>query len=139
MIRDGRDCFVSNKRLDPYFHKPLAKFAAVWRDSIKLRNKLGNHSRIMDVRYEEFTHHPLEITQNIMSFLGEDFLEQQINPSCFSQGKIFKGASGHERLTKPIKPSSIGKWKEKLSIDEINYFNQIAGCELKALGYKLSK
>lgn len=138
MIRDGRDCYISNCRLDPQFHKPLSSFASLWRDSIKSRQSLGEHSQILDIKYEEFTHNPAKMTQKIMNFIDEDFLEQQIDPNYYSKSKIFKGYSGHERLSQPIKPSSIGKWREKLTVKQIEVFNSIAGRELKQLEYEIS-
>ena len=138
MIRDGRDCYVSNKRLDPHFHKSIVKFSEIWRDSIKVRRGLQKSNQIIDIKYEEFTHKPEQIVPKIMNFIGEEFLDAQIDPDYFSRAKMFIGKSGHERLNRPIRPSTIGRWKEKMSEEEITIFHSIAGRELQTLGYKLN-
>lgn len=74
-----------------------------------------------------------------MSFLGEKFYSEQINPQKTSNINIYLELSGHERLAKPIRPTSIGKWKDKLSPEEISIFEKIAGCELESLGYAINK
>ena len=137
MIRDGRDCYLSSRRLATYHHKPLYKEAILWRDSIKARQSLRENRQIIDIKYEEFTHKPLEITQKIMNFLGEDFLEEQVKPNSYSKTKMFASESGHERLKQPIKPSSIGQWRKKMTGEEINLFQRIAGSQLKELNYEL--
>ncbi|WP_153009732.1 sulfotransferase family protein [Mastigocoleus testarum] len=137
MIRDGRDCYLSSKRLAAHYHKPLSKEATLWCDSIKARQSLGESRQIIDIRYEEFTHKPLEITQKIMNFLGEDFLEEQVKTTSYSKTKMFAGESGHERLKQPIKPSSIGQWREKMTSEEINLFQNIAGSQLKQFNYEV--
>lgn len=138
MIRDGRDCYISNKKLAPHFHQPIAKFSTIWRDSIKIRRNIGISKQILDIRYEELTDNPNQVTANIMNFLGEDFLEKQVDCRYFSQVKMFRGQSGHERLEKPIRPTSIGQWKKKMTREEISIFNRIASRELLVLGYEIN-
>ena len=140
MIRDGRDCYVSNNRLDldPHFHKCIVKFSQTWRDFIKARNSLLKSKQIIDIRYEELTQNPGQTIEKVMSFIDEDFLETQIDHNYFSKTKMFSGQGGHERLDQPIKPSSIGQWKEKMSEEEIDIFHNIAGRELQTLGYNLT-
>jgi len=138
MVRDGRDCYRSNKRLADYYHKPLENFSVVWRDSIRARQAVGNHPQVMDVKYEDLTTFPERIVRELMTFLGEDFFPYQIDPTHHSRPKIFENDKGHERLRQPIKPTSIGKWREKLTIDEIDYFQKLAGKELLAMGYEFA-
>lgn len=140
MIRDGRDCYVSNNRLDsdPHFHKCIVKFSKTWRDFIKIRNRLSNQNQILDIKYEELTQNPLQAINRVMNFISEDFLDSQINHNYFARTKMFNGESGHERLTQPIKPNSIGKWKEQMSEEEISIFHRIAGRELQTLGYNIN-
>ncbi|NEZ59941.1 sulfotransferase family protein [Adonisia turfae] len=137
MIRDGRDCYRSNKRLADYYHKPLKKATRLWRDSIRARQTMGKHSQIIDVRYEDLTHNPTETLERVMSFLGEDFYPEQLDPATYSKSTIFRGDKGHERLSQPIKPTSIGKWKKDLTSDEIQYFQKNAGKELVCMGYEI--
>lgn len=137
MIRDGRDCYRSNKRLADYYHKPLEKFSMIWRDSIRARESVGDHPQIIDIRYEDLTSSPEKVVKDLMTFVGEDFFPYQIDPTHYSQSQIFKHDRGHERLSQPIKPTSIGKWREKLTKDEISYFQKIAGKELISMGYEV--
>lgn len=53
-------------------------------------------------------------------------------PKGYSNPKVFTKHSGHERLNKPIKPTTVGKWREKLTAKQIDIFDRIAGKELVA-------
>lgn len=136
MIRDGRDCYVSHKRLDAHLHSSITRFACLWRDHIVARQRLGQHPQIMDITYEELTGKPWETSKQIMNFLGEDFLEEQINPKYYSNTNLLK-IKGHDQLSKPINSASIGRWREKMTSQEIAVFNRIAGKQLKGLGYEV--
>ncbi|MBE9039853.1 sulfotransferase [Oscillatoriales cyanobacterium LEGE 11467] len=136
MIRDGRDCYVSNNKLPKQFHMPPQKFAMLWKDSVRARIRLGEQPNILDVRYEQLTKDPFHTTRKIMNFLGEEFMENQINSDYYSQTKMFQGMNGHERLQKEIKPTSIGQWRKKMTAKEISEFERTARNELKELMYE---
>jgi len=137
MIRDGRDCYVSHKRLGPQSQWSITDFAKMWRDHILARQRVGEHHQIIDIKYEEFVQEPLETTKKIMNFLGEDFFDQQIDPKYYSNTNRVENP-GHERLKQPITSASVGSWREKMTAKEIAIFNRIAGSKLQELGYDVS-
>ncbi|MEM9275908.1 MAG: sulfotransferase [Cyanobacteria bacterium P01_F01_bin.143] len=135
LIRDGRDCYVSYSRL-PYCES-IEKYAKRWRDSIRVRQKQGKNTQIIDVRYEDLVNQPEAITHKIMDFIGEKFYAHQVTTQGYSNPRIFNEHSGHERLNKPIKANTVGKWREQLNPRQIDSFNKIAKKELKSLEYDI--
>ncbi|MEL6845452.1 MAG: sulfotransferase, partial [Bacteroidota bacterium] len=139
MIRDGRDGYVSNKRLTAgaTLDQSVYEYSSLWKRSIVARRKLGNHSRILDVKYEDLTSNPSLWAKKIMDFLDEEFFEYQIRLGSSSGSKMFSGESGHERLSQPIAPTSVGQWRKSLTQEEIEGFHSTAGTMLEAMGYNL--
>lgn len=138
IIRDGRDCYCS-AQTNPYViqSKSAEKYAKYWRRCIESRSAFKDDPNIIDIRYEELTSDTERVTRNLMNFLGEDFLPEQLQINHYSkhgasQAPFFKKLSG------PIDTSSHNQWQSKLSEQEINVFERVAGSQLVRLGYELS-
>ena len=137
MIRDGRDCYLSHKKLESYLHKNVDDFAHFWQNGIALREKLNDNSQIIDIKYEQLTKHPWQIMSRVMEFIGEQFYPQQIETHAYSKTSL-SNIQGHDRLKRPIEFVSANTWQQKMNIQEINIFNKIAGQTLEKLGYSVS-
>ncbi|NES72298.1 MAG: sulfotransferase [Okeania sp. SIO2D1] len=139
MYRDGRDCYCSARNHPNVVQgKSIEKYAKYWKRCINARLGQGNNSNILDVKYEDLTLQPERVVKQIMNFLGEDYYPSQLDPSQYSQNMITKtNRPEFALLSKPINSSRVNRHKQELSSDEINKFNQIAGNQLKQIGYEV--
>lgn len=135
MVRDGRDCFVSHLRLPVSSQYSLGSFAQLWRNSIRSRQQLGDQAQVLDVRYEELTRRPEEVMTEVMLFLDEDMLEEQIHPERLIDKTGFYNKDGHARLHKPIEATTVNQWREKMTNKQVATFDKIAARELLLWGY----
>jgi len=136
MIRDGRDSYVSIKRLDSCSNMPVSEFSRLWRRCIVSRRKIGDHPNILDVKYEDLVANPTDVTRKVMIFLGETFVPNQIESRASIDAiKKFKLITGHEKIQESITNHSTSQWKTQLSSEEVKKIEKIAGNELKYLKY----
>lgn len=136
MVRDGRDCYISHKKLESHLHRSVKSFANYWRYRVLIGHKFSEHPHILNVRYESLSQKPLETITKVMDFIGEEFLPLQMDPNYYSKTNL-KKYKGHDSLKKPINPDSIGRWREKMSREEVAIFHNVAGKTLQKLGYEV--
>lgn len=139
IIRDGRDCFSSALS---HGNIPQAKevkgFARFWSRLVRFASDLNEKDeRFFNIRYEDLVIAPEASTKEIMQFLGEEYMHEQIDSDNFSRTTDLHKRKKHANLLKPIGAESIGKYKKTLSAGQIRDFNRIAGCELKNMGYTI--
>lgn len=134
IVRDGRDAFASARR-HPNVPQRLnvRYFARYWRKCVRSRLDLGQHPRIVDVKYEDLCAAPEAVGAFVMNFLGLPFHTSQLE---FFRNPDHRAAYDHfSRLTKPIGPESIGTFSQCLDESEIKAFERIAERELRHFGY----
>ena len=122
MIRDGRDVVASKVEKDG--NTSLIEAIFRWKKSIQLTTKFQNETppnRFLEVRYENLVKEPEKILLDICRFIGIAFdplmLEYWRLPSTVE----YKHNSFHQNLSKPVFSSSIGKWRERLSQEQIDF------------------
>ena len=71
----------------------------------------------------------------VMDFLELRFSEELTQSATYSASTNLDSRPHHANLAKPLSTTSIGKWKESLTQDEIATFAAIAGDELQRRGY----
>ena len=141
VVRDGRDCFCSA------VHHPnvvqgssVERYAKYWKRCIRARLKRGEQSNIFDLKYEDLVANPEQQIRTVMDFLGEEYQTAQLNPQSYSHNQITQTSKPHfSKLGKPITNSSQQRWKQELSPRDVGLFEAIAGAELEAMGYSLSR
>lgn len=111
MIRDPRDIIVSKHSKDPDRYWAGLKF---WKHYSKEIPKLADHPRFIPIRYEDLVTEPDKVQKLISDKIP--FLKKQIPFSRYHKAarvsNLSKEALGGIR---PIKPTSIGKWREHKS------------------------
>jgi hypothetical protein len=111
MIRDPRDIICSRHKIDPGHYWASLKF---WNLYSKRVDKLVQHPHFIPIRYEDFVSNP----DKVQAFLVEKipFLEQQISFSEYHKTASISEASQKAlRSIRPIKPTSVGKWRKHKS------------------------
>ncbi|MEL4895240.1 sulfotransferase family protein [Crocosphaera sp. Alani8] len=139
MVRDGRDGYCSAK-----YHKNVVqrssveRYAKYWRKCLNSRIELGNRDNILDVQYETLASQPETTIKAMMSFIGENYHPQQLEPAKYSNNAITKiKTTVFAKLSSKINDSSIQRHKKELSQQEIETFNKIAGQQLRHFGYEV--
>lgn len=108
MIRDPRDIICSKHQKAPGRYWAGLKFWNVYSKKVKRLNK---HPRFIPIKYEKFVSEPDEIQKVLMERIP--FLEKKMQFSEYHLA-AFVSESSKEALknVRPIKPTSVGKWKE---------------------------
>lgn len=144
IIRDGRDViasYLSQNWVDLQTMKPMdltqdpALAAEQWLTAITLHEqylqlKLPNY---FVIRYEELLDKPEDRIRELLNFCQEDYEEDVLN---FHRKKhnLDVDASATQ-VSKPLYKTSIGKWKSKLSSEQLSIIAPIIGSKLVELGY----
>lgn len=139
MVRDGRDGYCSAKH-----HKNVVqgsdvkRYAKYWRKCLNSRIKLGDKENILDVKYETLASAPETTIKRMMSFIGETYHPQQLEPGKYSNNAITKIKTPvFAKLSSNINNSSIQRYKKELSTEEIETFNNIASEQLRHFAYEV--
>jgi protein-tyrosine sulfotransferase len=139
MLRDGRDVISSYmiKRNTNQSHD-LNEAIYRWKTSIKRTKELKKSipsNRYLEVRYEDLVRQPEEELRRVSQFLGIEYTSKMLDYWKMPTTIENKYYSFHANLGKPVFPSSIGKWKERLSEEQQVFILKNITPELKSLGY----
>lgn len=110
MIRDPRDIICSKHRRAPDRYWASLRY---WNTYTKYARQLSGHPRFIEVRYEDFVSDPDVVQDELMRRMP--FLTMRAPFSRYHEvatpSKDSRDALGGKR---PIKPVSVGKWKDHL-------------------------
>ena len=135
IVRDGRDCYCSAKGHKGVVQgKDVKSYAKYWEKCIRSR-LLCDSSQIFDVKYEDLTSDPETVMRQVMHFLGETFIMDQIDPAKYSRNKM-STKKEFTKLNSKISIASQNRWKEEMSSDEKDIFLLIARQCLSSFGYE---
>ena len=87
------------------------------------------------IRYEDLINDTNNEIKKIQSFLNLDVID---NLSLFKEDIDSMGVtnmSHHQNLKKPISNTSIGKWKNELSEEDLKCFNNRVKLKMKRFNY----
>ncbi len=138
IYRDGRDVAASFKRAivgDKHVY-PLGK---KWHEQQQLSMEFLkglSPERYEKVAYEELLHDPAAVLERICDKLAVQYhpgmlryYESKESQLTASSGKMWGN------VTKPVMKGNSGNFRERLSAEEIDIFEQVAEDSLKGLGY----
>lgn len=108
MVRDPRDIICSIHKKDTERYWAGLNF---WNTYTKEFQKIKQYPRFIPIKYENFVSNPDEIQTKISKNIP--FLEKQTPFSKYHEAaKVTEGSKKALRSVRPIKPNSVGKWKE---------------------------
>lgn len=138
VYRDGRDAYCSARAYQNIKRaRDIGTYARYWAKCIASRRKHGNHPKILDMSYEEFTKSPESSLKKVLHFIGLDYQPGLLDANTY--GKYYRAANPNfKKLSEPINTSSLGRWRTELTSEEVARFEKVAGHQLQALGYPLS-
>ena len=139
MIRDGRDIYLSRRKLDPTMSN-VSVNALEWVYKVRRARRdleLIDSSHYYELRYEDIVKSPNDILQSICDFLNIAFEKKMLE--FWTQSDKFIGAHHSKLIFQPVSTKSVGKWKNKMTVSELKRFELIAKKELLAFDYDISQ
>lgn len=142
LVRDPRDVAVSSQQsvfspFHPYFT------ACLWREQqergLALEQRLGP-AVLKRLPYESLLADPEAVVREICAFLGEQFEPEMLRYHESGAAKRGAGLSESWRNTAaPVIQANAGKWRGKLSEEELRAVEGVCREPMEALGYALDR
>jgi hypothetical protein len=138
LVRDGRDCVASLKRMS-WFTRGHIAATAIWVHSIdcgtRAARRLPDRS-FVEVRYEDLVQDYPTVLRGLCDFLGEEFSEDMLRPQKLAKQLPRRQRNKwHWRTATYIGPRRVGTYGELLSDRERALVERVAGSRLRAYGY----
>ncbi|HXK39213.1 MAG TPA: sulfotransferase, partial [Candidatus Paceibacterota bacterium] len=136
VIRDGRDVLASQLLTGSFRNSP-EEVGAGWSQTHLRFRRLVERGVIRghEVRYEELVTNTEETTAEICAFLGLDYepvmIRHHEKDLTIFGAQHLSGA----RVARPVDESSVGRWKQDLSGDQVERFLSTASDAMTQLGY----
>ena len=153
LIRDGRDVAVSVRGLWFSRERGVGEIARDWRERILAARTQGQGAEdYLEVRYEDLVTEPGRELERVCRFVDLPYEPTMLEAWRGAPTRLAEHGPGYERsgaivverearlrqqvsVTRPIDPSFVGGWRERLTAGEKAEFEQEAGDLLEALGY----
>lgn len=144
IIRDPRDLICSfghGARSSEFIGKirPILYILRQWRKSVSFSLNFQDNPLFHWLKYEDLVFNPKSTLNSVANHLGiEAFDKNNSFDEIYDQnGSLWKGNSSFHKK-RGLDMSSVGKYKEYLSINEVRYIESICFPEMKTLDYSLS-
>jgi hypothetical protein len=141
LIRDGRDCAASLKRVR-WWTGDIYQAAALWTHAIDTGRRAARrlpHDSFYELQYEHLVGDPRGELAKLCVFLGEEFEEGMLQPHEVASEAVPARKSWHENTRGAVSDKSVGSYREILEPWEIQLFEFVAGRKLRRLGYRTSR
>jgi hypothetical protein len=139
VVRDGRDCVASLKRMSWWNQSSVAAMA-MWASRIdagvEAARRCGSDT-YFEVCYERLVSDPEPELRALCAFLGEDFDGAMLRPHEIAADAVPSRKTWHVNTAAEINRRRVGRWAE-LESWELGLAEQVLGGRLKARGYELS-
>jgi sulfotransferase family protein len=144
ILRDGRDIALSLTKMGGIrplpWHKPrnIYSTALFWEWTVRAgkRNGAMVPGDYIEVHYEDLVAKPRETLMRLSAFLDHDLDYEHIQRVGI--GRVSDPNSSFKPETQALSFNPIGRWKERLSIEEICVLEGLIGDCLQEFGYPLT-
>lgn len=144
IVRDGRDIALSLKKMGGFRPLPWDKSGSLEATALYWRWMVENgrlHGQLFprdytEIRYEDLVLEPLRTLETIGQFLGHDLNIDRIRSSQLGRLSESNSSFLGESNNSPVNP--VGRWRERLSRQEIASLEALVGPCLKSSGYELT-
>jgi hypothetical protein len=144
IIRDGRDVACSYLELNskaieskykPELKASIEEIAEEWSHSVST-TMFWVQRGARYIKYEDLVSEPVPTLKFVCDFLGivysENMLKYFNNNDEPEEFKSWKG-----KISGPVDNASVGRYKSDLSLNDLDYFESLAGSSLLLAGYKV--
>jgi protein-tyrosine sulfotransferase len=136
MIRDGRD--VVSSYLETRMYPSVEEAAKRWLRSVDRARVFGKRvgtTRYREVRYENLVRRPAECLEEICSYLGVDYVATMLDYWKTTDQLGDAMFSYHANIQNPVSVDSLGRWRERLSVQDQARLLRLISHKLEELGY----
>jgi hypothetical protein len=148
IVRDPRDVVCSIRKMR-FGANHVAVAAMEWHTylgSWLMAERFIPAAQRIEFRYEDLCTNPLDTLTRLAQFLGRSRDDANVALHAHAAGtsrrrsgfEAVAAASHHTRLTEPISPSRVGRFRSELSDAEIRSIEEIAQYGMLAYGYEVS-
>ncbi|MDQ3538162.1 MAG: sulfotransferase [Actinomycetota bacterium] len=142
IVRDGRDCVSSLKRM-PWWQQGVLGAMATWVQAIEVGRRARRRLRAdqyHEISYERLVAQPRTELEALCGFLSEDFHEAMLQPHRVASDAVpkRKRKSWHTRTRDTISQAAVNQWTQQLTPVELALMETVARRQLQAHGYRLS-
>ena len=139
LIRDGRDCVASLKRMPWWKHGSIAAIA-MWVHAIDCGRRAARRlppDAFYSLHYERLVTDPRTELTALCGFLGEDFEEQMLESHRMAPQTLpaHQRERWHANTGKEVSAAAVGGYAGALDSDELALMEFVAGKRLRDLGY----
>jgi hypothetical protein len=136
MVRDPRDVCASSKASFAWYH--LQSAITDWQLAV-LNGLMGERclgpTRVKHVQYEALIRTPAEHLQEICAFLEIEYSGDMLAYHESAAARAIGRLSHHQNVLRPISGNSVGKYRERLTADEIAAIEEQLDTSMVCLGY----
>lgn len=136
LIRDGRDCVASLKRMS-WFTEDSTAAMVLWVRAMeagrRARARLSPDS-YHELRYEDLVRDPEPALRRLCTFLGEDYADAMAHPARSAPHAVPERKTWHERTRGEVDAAAIGHG-QGLEPQEKALMEAMAGRHLRLMGY----
>jgi hypothetical protein len=138
LLRDPRDRFSSSLRRWEFIRSGVGGAAALWLRTVRLasRNNARYPERYMIVRYEDLAGRTEETLRQICSFVDEHYAPEML---AMGGARKFRERGGNSsygpREPGRISTSSVGKYRQVLSRQQVLFLQAFAAGSMRRYGY----
>ena len=140
IIRDGRDCVASLKRM-PWWKTGTIAAVSRWVQSMKMGERARSELRpdqYYELQYEHLVANPREELEKLCAFLGEDFDEIMLEHHRAVPDATPEYKKWHSRTNEAVSTKAMGQWAEQLEPWEQAVMETVGRRYLQHYGYPLS-
>jgi hypothetical protein len=135
LIRDPRDVYVSSKAaLDYDLHTAIGTWEKALLDGVLAKSYLGPE-RVRQIRYEDLVMAPRARLQDLCGFLGVEYEEAMFSYPHSDAAKAVAKLDHHRNLLRPVFASSVGRYRQILTQEEIETIHRRLYSPMTCLGY----
>ena len=135
MVRDPRDvCASSKAALDYDLHTAVGAWEKSLLDGVLAESSLGPE-RVRRLKYEDLVTAPHARLQDLCDFLGVDYDERMLNYNHSDAAKAVAQLEHHKNLLRPVFVTSIGRYRQLLTDEEIATIHRRLYSPMTCLGY----
>jgi hypothetical protein len=132
LVRDARDVCASLGNM-PWGRKAAAANAELWADLTLAAERGQGNPRFCRVRYEDLVAHPERTLRDLCDFVGEQYDPAMLGTTPVSTADKPWFLRSHEALSK----ERIGVWQSRLSRNDVDLIEAVAGPVMVSMGYEL--
>lgn len=143
LVRDGRDCVASLKRMPWWNKKGKTSYQAIqtWVEAIdsaqQARRQLPSGA-FYELQYEPLVSEPQKQLVGLCEFLGEPFDEAMLSPRSVADQVVPEYKTHHAKTRQEVSPNFIGNWHDGLEPWELELCEAVMSDKLQHYGYELS-